>query len=57
MATTTQSEKREEKQDLQTPDIPSMLMYTDREEIMMEGTEPVRGSEATQCNRRRKENR
>ena len=57
MATTTQSEKREEKQDPQTPDIPSMLKYTDREEIMMEGTEPVRGSEATQCNRRRKENR
>ena len=51
MATTTRSitngckdirERREEKQDPQTPDIPNTFMHTEREEVMMEGKEGVK---------------
>ena len=35
-------ERNEEKQDPQTPDMPSTLMYGEREEVRMEGEEGIK---------------
>ena len=35
-------ERKDEKQDPQTPDIPNTFMYVEREEVRMEGEEGIK---------------